>query len=270
MRYYLIVTEGHQDIEFLIRLLKIYGVKNVSQESKLDPFWKILIPRSFPIDDDLKKRVPVPIFVQNSDVSIALRSVNGVKNLAKILIADLAKLDSLQLDSIAIILDADSEEIPQIRFNKLMEELTEKFNKQKKSLSVTLPLENLQLGEVKEKSARSPAFGVFILPDNQHQGTLEDILSECARENYANLYDLAIQYINNIDRKQLTEEDLKELNKPTGENKAILSSIVSILKPTRTIQVSLQDNRWIDDKTLNLPSIQLIKEFLDKIIRQDY
>ncbi|MGK7943490.1 MAG: hypothetical protein AB4058_03385 [Microcystaceae cyanobacterium] len=121
MKYCLIVTEGHQDIEFMIRILKFHKVKNISQESKLDPFWKILIPRSFPIDDDLKKRVPVPIFVQNSDVSIALRSVNGIKNLTKILIADLARLESLELYSIAVILDADSEETPQIRFNKLLE-----------------------------------------------------------------------------------------------------------------------------------------------------
>ncbi|MGK7943489.1 MAG: DUF3226 domain-containing protein, partial [Microcystaceae cyanobacterium] len=44
---------------------------------------------------------------------------------------------------------------------------------------MTLPLENLQLGEVREKTDQSPAFGVFILPNNKDQGTLEDILLDC-------------------------------------------------------------------------------------------
>jgi hypothetical protein len=32
------------------------------------------------------------------------------------------------------------------------------------------------------------------------------------------------------------------------------------------LQVSLQDNRWIDDKTIDLPKIKALREFLKKIL----
>jgi hypothetical protein len=74
VRYCYIVAEGHQDIEFLIRLLKSYGLKGVTLLSKLDSFWKPLVPTTFPIDDDMRKRVPVPVFLQNAELSVALHS----------------------------------------------------------------------------------------------------------------------------------------------------------------------------------------------------
>ena len=81
VRYCYIVAEGHQDIELLIRLLKkSYGLRKVQKLSELDEFWKPLVPRTFPKDDDLMKPVPVPMFVQNTELelSIALHSAIGI------------------------------------------------------------------------------------------------------------------------------------------------------------------------------------------------
>jgi len=119
------------------------------------------------------------------------------------------------------------------------------------------------LGEV---THYSPRCGIFIAPNNREQGTLEDILLECARINYPNLLNLSQTYIESIDRNQLTKKDLKYFDKPAGEKKAIISSISSILRPGKALQVSLQDNRWLDEQTLELESIKLIKNFLEQII----
>ena len=61
-------------------------------------------------------------------------------------------------------------------------------------------------------------------------------------------------------------KDLKYFKKPAGKKKAIISSISSILRPGKALQVSLQDNRWLDEKILELESIKLIKNFLEQII----
>ena len=55
------------------------------------------------------------------------------------------------------------------------------------------------------------------------------------------------------------------MKKPAGKKKAIVSIISSILKPGKALQVSIQDNRWVDEKTIQLDSIKLVKKFLDEV-----
>jgi hypothetical protein len=77
---------------------------------------------------------------------------------------------------------------------------------------------------------------------------------------------MSTNYVSGIDTNQLTNNDLKELNKAAGKNKALISSISSILRPGKALQVSIQDNRWIDEKTMVLDSIKLVKNFIDEVI----
>ena len=255
VRYCYIVVEGPQDVEFLIGLLKFYDLKRVIHLSSLDQFWEKLIPKGYPVDDDLTKRVPVPSFVQNEQLSIALHSSIGITRIAQTIEESLRFIQPSQLFSVGIFADADYSETPQERFNKLIACLS------------SLDLSNLRmpplLGEV---TRYSPRCGIFIAPNNREQRTLEDILLECARINYPDLLNLSQTYIGSIDRNQLTKNDLKDIEKPAGEKKAIISSISSILRPGKALQVSLQDNRWLDKQTLELESIKLIKNFLEQII----
>jgi len=112
----------------------------------------------------------------------------------------------------------------------------------------------------------NPRFGVFILPDNQNQGTLESILIECAETKYPDLLKSATKYIEGIDHTKLTTKDLKDFHKPAGRNKAIISAISSILKPGKAIQVSIQDNKWINEESVRLHSMTLIKDFINDLI----
>lgn len=251
-RYCYIVVEGPQDIEFLIRVLKYYyNLRRVKLLSQLDLFWKPLVPTTFPIDDDLMKRVPVPVFLQNADLSIALHSANGIDRLADTIEESLALIPPSQIFGIGIFLDADDIEIPQERFNKLISKLS--------SQGLSPPS---ILGEVMKGS---PQCGIFIAPNNQDSGTLENILLECAEVNYPDLLNLSETYVSEIDDNQLTKGDLKELKKPAGKKKAIISIISSILKPGKALQVSIQDNRWVDEKTIQLDSVKLVKKFLDEV-----
>ncbi|WP_199317555.1 DUF3226 domain-containing protein [Richelia sinica] len=245
------MAEGPQDIEFLIRLLKLHGLRKVTKLSVLDSFWQPLVPKTFPVDDDLMKRVPVPTFLENNELSIALHSATGITRLAKTVEESLALIPLSDIFGIGFVLDADSNEEPFDRFEALIKEIR----------PIGLPLPS-KAGEVTNTSLRC---GIFIMPNNVVAGTLEDILLECAQLNYPNLLELAKNYVSSIDKNQLTNNDLRELKKPAGENKAIISSISSILRPGRALQVSIDDNRWLEEKTLSLESINSIKIFLDKI-----
>lgn len=251
VRYCYIVAEGPQDVDFLICLLKSYGLKRVTRLSLLDPFWEPLVPKTFPVDDDLMKRVPVPIFLQDTDLSVALHSAIGITRLSNTIEESLALIPSSEIFSIGLFLDADDTQTPQDRFEELISKLS--------VLGLSVP--SLP-GKV---VTGSPRFGIFIMPNNTDTGTLEDILLQCAQINYPNLLKLSINYVSGIDTTQLNQSDLRELNKPAGKNKAVVSSISSILRPGRTLQVSIQDNRWIDKQTIELDSVKLIKIFLDEI-----
>lgn len=115
VRYCYIVVEGPQDVEFLIGLLKFYDLKRVIHLSSLDKFWETLIPTAYPLDGDLTKRVPVPSFVQNEQLSIALHSSIGITRIAQTIEESLKFIQVARLFSVGIFLDADDNETPQER-----------------------------------------------------------------------------------------------------------------------------------------------------------
>lgn len=260
MKYSFIVAEGSHDIEFLAQILKSYSLRRITKLANLDPYWDILVPRKFPIDDDLIQRVPVPTFFQNNELSVALHYAVGDSKLVRTVSQNLSILPVTSTTSgIGIILDADTQELPTKRFSALKEKLTDpKLNLTQ--LQLSLPQSP---GVVTQGSLRC---GIFVIPDNSSQGTLEDILIECAARNYPDLLNLSKNYIDNINTSLLTEKDLEEFKKSAGKNKAILSGITSILKPTRPLAASLQDNRWIDEETLKLDRLVAIRNFVGEII----
>lgn len=253
LRYCYLVAEGPHDIEFLVGVLKqSYGLKRITHLTRVDPFWEELIPKKFPIDDDLNRRVPVPTFVQNNEISIALHSANGITKISKTIQESFSIIELSQLYSVGIFLDADDMQSPQKRFELLTSELSKR----------DLPFPDV-LGEVVKES--SPRCGIFIAPNNLCAGTLENLLLECAKTNYPDLLNLATTYVNNINTEQLTSKDLEDFKKPAGQNKAIISSISSILKPSKALQVTIQDNRWIDENTMSLENVKLVKNFLEDV-----
>jgi hypothetical protein len=56
------------------------------------------------------------------------------------------------------------------------------------------------------------------------------------------------------------------VRKPAGKSNALIGGVSNILKPGRTLQVSLQDNDWIDLRTIDLDKIKLARKFLGQIL----
>jgi len=120
-----LVVEGTHDVAFIGRLLRTFGLRRVKLLKHLQPFWKPLVPPTFPFKDDLLKRVPVPAFFEGADHSVAVDSAVGVARLTPALEETLAQLGSArsELRSIGMFLDADWSKKPSDAFDELKAKL---------------------------------------------------------------------------------------------------------------------------------------------------
>jgi hypothetical protein len=253
MRYVYLATEGPHDVELIGRLLKPRVFKRIQKAAELDPFWKRLVPSTFPHDGDLLRRVPVPLFLASQDCSVAIYAAGGLSKLASAVRAAIANLSEEFLSGIGILLDSDEDGAPLDRHLKLCADLAG---------TITLPMTP---GLV---SRSAPRAGVFILPDNAALGTLEDLLLECAGHAYPSLLQRAASMVSSIEGNspELRKEDLQDLQKPSGRKKATVAAMSAVLKPGKAVQVSIQDNRWLEGSTLALPRITALRAFLDELL----
>ncbi len=248
-KYAYVVVEGPHDVELMYRLLSPLGLRRVRLEADLDPFFAPLVPHTFPPDGDLQKRVPVPLFLQSRTHAVAVHSAVGDTRLIQTVEENATLLDRASLTGIGVVLDSDSSVAPADRYKAIRDGLRAK--------GYSLPDDP---GVVSEGT---PRLGAYILPDNLSGGTLEDILIECAQHAYPTLLSTAAVHVDAaFGDNSLTADDMQELRKPAGRNKAILGSMASILRPGKAIQVSLQDNRWLCDTALVLPRVKALQDFL--------
>lgn len=255
MNYCYFVVEGPHDTEFLGKILKRRGFNRVTQYSDLSEFWNRMVPRYFPVDGDLCKRVPVPVFFSNGEMSIAIDSAIGENQLVEKLSGTLLNYqqDMDKIKSVGIIVDSD-----QINASKKHERLVKKFNK--KNLPYSMPNNP---GEI---SSSAPKIGLYVFPNNVDQGVLEDILLSCANIQYGSIYESSQAYIDSIDLSGIPPAELVDFRKPAGRKKAIAGCIAQIFKPGKSIQVSIQDNKWICDNTISLPIVSSFNVFVGSLI----
>jgi hypothetical protein len=251
-----IAVEGPHDIEFVARLLKPKGFARVRRLTDLDPYWANLVPRGYPPDDDLLKRVPVPVFFQTDTHAVAVESAIGISNLVSLVQETLELKQGALPGAVGIILDADDLQVPQARFDAIVAGLQATG-----ALAVAQAPINMAV-----VTASAPRWGVYVLPDNVTAGTLEDILLECADISYPDLKQHAQAFVAGFDRTKLTGSDIKDFNKPAGPNKARVACLSSVLKPGKAIQVSIQDNRWFEGDALKLPRVASMSTFLHQLL----
>jgi hypothetical protein len=260
MKYGYVAVEGPHDLAFTGRLLKLHGLDRVKMLADLDPFWHVLVPRTYPYRDDLLKRVPVPTFFAGETHSIAVHVVDGDSGFGNTL---RDSLDTLyqglghELTGVGVLLDADRKVSAAERFEKL-----------KSTLNVTPFPRPIRFPDTPgEVSASPPRAGIFVLPDNDRPGTLEDLLLECARKVYPTLEAGAQTYLAAASAApELDREDRRELGKSAGRNKVLAACIASVLRPGKAIQVSIQDNRWLDAPLARFPEVTVVHDFLAKLL----
>jgi hypothetical protein len=246
-----LVVEGPHDVEFAYRLMRSrVEVQRVRGFNALDEALKVLVPRSFPHADDLEKRVPVPLFLQNEHMAIAIHAAGGDSRVPGCLAGTLDVIPAESFFAVGVLLDTDSAKTPDERHGALLRSL--------EPLSLTL---HRRPGAVHEGPPRA---GAFVLPDNLVQGTLEDLLLESAELAYPQQLAAAKGFVHGI-APQCTGAEFADLMKPAGQKKAVIGSLVSLLRPGKAMQVSIQDNQWLKGQALQLASIKRVADFLDEL-----
>jgi hypothetical protein len=100
-------------------------------------------------------------------------------------------------------------------------------------------------------------------------GTLEDILLALGDAVYPDLTAAARGYADKwrqeADAAPATT-DWKEIRKPAGTKKATIGAMTAVLKPGKSTQVSLEDNRWVSEQTKALACLQPCLAFLNALL----
>jgi hypothetical protein len=256
VKYGYLAVEGPHDLAFVGRLLKRHGLDRVKMLPALDRFWLPLVPRTFPHREDLLKRVPVPTFFAGETHSVAVDVVEGDSGFGRSIKDSLDMLyagSAPPLTGLVIVLDADSTTSVEQRVTSLNGILSGT------SFPFPLAFPN-QAGLVSGAPLHA---GIFVLPDNQGQGTLESLLIECAKTVYPTLEAAAREYLDVVPgAPELDRDDRKPFGKPAGPSKALVACIAAVLKPGKAIQVSLQDNRWIEEPLARFPLVVALDDFL--------
>jgi hypothetical protein len=252
MRRIYIVTEGPHDVEALGRLLSTQGAKRVQIFSELDLFWARLVPRTFPYEGDLLRRVPVPMFFQAEKLSVAVQSAIGISKIPNVTRASLAALDELPA-AVGVVVDADARSALDVW------------------QEITTEMSEFEFGEGPGQLGLSePRAGVFVLPNNYDTGTLETILLKCGEQVYPGLIAGARAWIDPLDPDDraifVNSKEGRDLAKPAGKVKAVVAAVASVLRPGKSIQVSIQDNRWLSDHEAT-PEVTALQAFVSGLIQ---
>jgi hypothetical protein len=76
----------------------------------------------------------------------------------------------------------------------------------------------------------------------------------------------AREYINKFSEEEKKKKPLRW--KPFDQEKAIIATVVSVLKPGKTNQTSISDNSWISSETeTQIPAIKNFTEFLRNLLK---
>jgi hypothetical protein len=257
-----IMVEGPHDTAFVGKLLREGPLKlePVFRLADLDIFWTKLIPSTYPpknprTNDEEFKPVRVPEFFQSATHSVAVEWAEGYDQVATVLKDSLDMLPT-QPDGLGLVVDADNDTA-----HNVFGDVTAK---------VVVLCPGLSLGAGPGiLAAGPPRAGVFVMPDNINAGTLEDLLMECAGTAYPALKPLAESYVESVTNPPvaLPAGENREIKKPAGKKKAILSAMSSILKPGKAVPNTIRDHSWIQSSTLALPRVQGMANFITNLVQ---
>ena len=253
MRYAIIGVEGPHDQAFTGKVLKLLGFKDFREElkgleSQLDPFWRKFIP-VYPKKGNLYKRLDMPSLLFNDTIFVAIYPGEGsnlVTNLDDILFANSEYQTNLA--AFGILADCDKS-TP----DRIVEPYANKF----RSYFPNFPD---RPGVV---NTNSPRTGVYVLPDNASPGVLDTLLCECGQIAYPAYMEKASSYLN-----EFSESDIKSLKwKNFDREKALVATVVSVLKPGKTNTTSIADNNWVSEQTKQqVPALANFIEFLSQLL----
>lgn len=247
VNYSILGVEGPHDQAFIGKLLIQYGLERFGGERDLlDSFWEKFIP-VYPTRGKLYVRLDMPSIFTSQKHSIAVYQGEG-SNLCKNLKGRIKEHDPYIKDihAFGLILDAEKE-TPQQKATYYVNELRELYP------NLASEPGKIVVGE--------PRTGIYVLPDNKRQGTVDSILVDCATFIYPNHKAGAIRFLDGLNTAH------KSHWRPFAREKAMVATIASVLKPGATNTSSISQNDWVCSKTVNeVAEVALLGKFLKDLL----
>jgi hypothetical protein len=252
-KYVLIGVEGNHDQAFISKILcKLLGFSEFKgQVVELDGIWRKFIPVYPPKTGKLYLRLDMPTILYNDYISVAIYAGEG-SNLITNLSDKLSDIDYSDLLAFGIIADADK---------KTPDQVAEEYHHGLKEYFPDFPNTVNSSGNIIEGS---PKLGIYILPDNNRQGVLDSVICDCGDLVYPEYMQRARAYVDKFSEEERKKKPLKW--KPFDQEKAIIATVVSVLKPGKTNQTSISDNDWVSPATATIPAIQNLTKFLRDLL----
>jgi hypothetical protein len=271
VRYAIIGVEGPHDQAFVGKVLKLLGFKDFKEEwdknkltrldmskeleSKFDKFWDKFIPK-YPKQGSLYKRLNMPSILFTESLSVAIYEGEGSNletNLDDILSANSEYQTNLA--AFGIVADCDKSTPAQVvvKYSNCFRKYFPNFPN--------------QAGVVDDITI--PRTGIYVLPDNVSQGVLETLLCSCGEIAYPAYMKRAKSYLDQFsDLDEFSQKERKSLKwKNFNREKALVATVVSVLKPGKTNTVSIADDNWVSEQTQQqVPALANFIEFLSQLL----
>src|SRR5438270_6746696 len=249
MKFSLLATEGAHDQAAICKFLHLLGLRSFRGDRKLlEEFWVNLLPNRRKSENIYAHEdVHMPRFFTSQTHSIAVFQGSG-SNLPQNLVDLFDSFDPYfrDISAFGVIVDAENRQP-----NLIAEEYADKLRKFFPAIS-SLP------GAI---VTQIPRTGVFILPDNSRQGTLDTFLVDCASIAYPDHKSGATQFLSGLDDAH------KNHWGPFDFEKALVATIVSVVQPGISNTLSIRRDQWISTRTIDaLPQVANLSKFLKDLL----
>lgn len=254
MEKHLWIVEGIHDASLLQKFLTLKGFRLQRKASNIESYWDKLIPKTFPEHDDLLKRVTVPLFMETANCTVACLIANGEDEIKTALKAIEYSLVIEELRSLILFMDADdltaSEKVRRMQ-SKWTDTLFQDY------MDAACFPEILNTGITQK--------GIFVFPDNEQKGTIEDVLLAGGAHTYPSLSNEAEQYIARVavDKPPRVKQKNFEASQ---RQKMKFGVMANVFRPGKANQVSIADNDWVSNQTIEeINSHQAIHTYLEQL-----
>lgn len=268
MKNYLFFVEGNQDIALLYRILKDFLSFTEIKNSKIinEPFEK-LVNKPFPFKkNSLNIFNEIPTFFQKEEKQICIINANGETNLLFRLdkFFDSTENDNIEnIEKFVIFADGDLKN----KEDKIVELKNYVEVEDKKRRLTYIKNDSFKNGAIDFKVGDLDInVDIFIFPNNEASGRIENILLENLKKSYNALYSETVNHFENLENKKIVSWS----NENSDKDKAFIGCIGNIIVPSASnvTLISNKEFKWFDSDNVT-KNLSTLIAFLKNVLGEN-
>ncbi len=189
---------------------------------------------------------PPPSCLSNKDDFLLIRSLEGIDRILGTVTLPL--LESIPYDALGIVVDAN-----EVGVDRRLQSFRKHFT------SLNEQVKHLAPGKVIDGS---PRIGLWIAPNNQDDGSMDDLLIQWIEQDRRKLVSTGKRFIESL--KKLESESFTK-----HQSKAILGAIHQCVKLGASLAVSLWESKcWLNTDVQTCQPLHALQKFIEELSSQ--